>query len=113
MKNSVLILGTALLSLSGICNAKNAVGLRSNSFQSTIFSEGNSEVKSNETTKFKKPSLVEDVEVFNPEAIITYLPKTEEEIISEGDKIVDNLDSDNVKFASDEKSMREKIAQLD
>jgi len=112
MKNSVLILGVALLSLSGVCNAKNIVSLPA-SFQNSSFSEGNREKKSNEKAKFEKPSLAEDVEEFNPETIIAYQPKTEEEIISEGDKIVENLDADVVKFAVDEKSIKEKIAQLD
>ncbi|PKB18017.1 hypothetical protein [Flavobacterium sp. 5] len=115
MKNSVLILGVALVSFSNICNAKNTVNLSNNLFQNIVLSDDTTETRTNEAAKFEKPSLIDDVEVFNPETVITSTPKTIKEIIVEGDKIVENAVSvsDEVAFMEYEESMREIVAQSD
>ncbi|PKB18583.1 hypothetical protein [Flavobacterium sp. 5] len=113
MKNSVLILGIALVSFSNICNAKSTVSLSNNLIQNFIFSDDNAETKINEVTKIVKPSMFENVDVFNPETVIAYSPKTAKEIIAEGDKIIDNKTTDDVEFMEYEESMREIVAQSD
>jgi hypothetical protein len=113
MKNSVLILGIALVSFSNICNAKNTTKLSINLFQNIILSDGITKTRTNETAKFEKPSLAVDIEIFNPEAVIASTPKTIKEIIVEGDKIVENTFSDELEFLEYGKSMREIIAQSD
>jgi hypothetical protein len=113
MKNSVLILGIALVSFSNICNAKNTVVLPYNLFQNNISLLDNEEVKNIGVAKFEKPSLVGDVEVFSPETVITYNPKTVKEIIAEGDKIVEYSVSDDLEFMVYEDSMQEIITQAD
>jgi hypothetical protein len=113
MKNSVLILGVALVSFSTISNAKSTVNLPYHSFENIIQSDDSAAIQNNVTGKFEKPSLVENVELFNPETVITYNPKTIEETIIEGNKIVEAVVSDDLDFMKYEESMREIIAQSD
>lgn len=113
MKNSVLILGIALVSFSNISNAKNTINLSYDAFQNTILADNNAECQVDKAVKFEKPSLVENVEVFNPETVIANNPKTVKEIIAEGDKIVEAKVSDDKEFMEYEESMREIIAQSD
>lgn len=114
MKNSVLILGIALISFSNICNAKNTINLSNNLFQNFILSDDNDNKEiNNSTTRFKAPSFVEDLEVYNPETVIAYNPKTVKDIIAEGDKIIDKSISDDTEFMDYEESMKRIITQFD
>ncbi|HSD07710.1 hypothetical protein [Flavobacterium sp.] len=110
MKNSILILGIALISFSG--NAKNTVNNRFCPLQNTTYTENNCG-DPNKATKFEKPSLLEDSEIFNPETVIAYNPKTVEDIIKEGDKIVEKSNSANEEYELYEESMKALIAQND
>ncbi|PJJ07913.1 hypothetical protein CLU83_1126 [Flavobacterium sp. 1] len=110
MKNSVLILGIALVSFSNICNAKNSLSFQYNLFQNTILSS-ETEIQNDGTAKFAKPSLAEEAEVFNPETVIAFSRKTVKEIIEEGDKIVETRVLNNSEFMAYEESMKEIIAQ--
>lgn len=112
MKNSVLILGVALISFSNICNARNIVSLPYNLFQNTILAN-DTETQNNEVAKFVKPSLTNEAEVFNPETVMANNPKTMKEIIAEADRIVENTVSDDLDFIVYEESMKEIIAQSD
>ncbi|WP_281637268.1 hypothetical protein [Flavobacterium marginilacus] len=112
MKNSVLILGVVLVSFSTISNAKNTVNLPYRSFKNITLSD-DFLTETNGTAKFGKPSLANNAEVFNPETVIAYNPKTIKEIIIEGNKIVEATDSDEIEFLEYEESMRELIAQSD
>jgi hypothetical protein len=109
MKKSILILGIALVSLTTICNASNASNNQIH--QGSILSDYG--LLPNEKGTVTKPSLKEDIEIFNPETVIAYNPKTEKEIIAEGDKIIENTASDDVEFMVYEESMKEIIAQSD
>jgi hypothetical protein len=109
MKNSILILGIALVSLTNVCNASNASNNQIH--QGSILSYYG--LVSNETVTVTKPSLKEDTEIFNPETVIAYNPKTVKEIIAEGDKIIENTTSDDIEFMAYEESMKEIIAQSD
>jgi len=111
MKKSVLISGVVLLLFFNICNAKEAVSVSSAIFQNTILLNDTTNVQSNKPRAFEKPSLAEEVEVYNPERIIAYSPKTVKEIIEEGDRIVNYPVSDNEGFINSEESMKEVIAQ--
>jgi hypothetical protein len=111
MKNSVLILGIALVSFSNICNAKNTVSLPYSSFQNTILSN-DTEIQNDGIANFAKPSLAEEA-LFNPEAVIANNPKTVKEIIAEGDKIVETIAPNDSEFIAYEESMKEIIAQSD
>jgi hypothetical protein len=113
MKNSVLILGVALVSFSTISYAKSTVNLPYYSFENIIVSDETTDIQNNKAAKFEKPLLSEEADVFNPETVIAYNPKTTEEIISEGDKIVEASVSDDLEFMVYEESMREIIAQSD
>ncbi|REH01597.1 hypothetical protein [Flavobacterium aquicola] len=113
MKNSVLILGIALVSFSTIGNAKNTVNLSDKLFQNIILSDDTAKTKNNESVKFEKPSLAENLEVFNPETVIAAVPKTIKEIIAEGDKIVENTVSDDLALMEYEETMRQIVAQSD
>jgi hypothetical protein len=110
MKNSVLILGIALVLFSNICNAKSTVILPYNSFQNTILSN-DKEIQKDGTTKIVKPFLAEEAEVFNPETVTASNSKTVKEIIAEGDKIVETIVSDDSEFMAYEETMKEIIAQ--
>jgi hypothetical protein len=112
MKKSVLILGIALVSFSNIGNAKNSVSSSYNLSQNAILSDDKG-AKANKAVKFEKPSLVEDTETFKPETVIAHIPKTVLEIIIEGDKIVENMVSDNAELIEYEESMKKIIAQSD
>ena len=112
MKNSVLILGIALVSFSNICNAKNTANVSYNLFQNINLSDDNFKKQNDVAEKHEKPSLAEDAEVFNPETVIVNNPKTVKEIIAEGDKIVETIVSD-IEFMEYEESMKEIIAQSD
>ena len=70
MKNSVLILGIALVLFSNNSNAKSRVKLPCNLFQNIISSDDASANENDSTAKFEKPSLSEDAIVFNPETVI-------------------------------------------
>jgi hypothetical protein len=109
MKNSILILGIALVSLTNVCNASNASN--NQIYQGSILSV--EDLASSETVTVTKPSLKGDTEIFNPETVIAYNPKTVKEIIAEGDKIIENTTSDDVEFMAYEESMKEIIAQSD
>lgn len=113
MKNSILILGIALVSLINVCNATNTVGRPVNSFKEDVLSKENEGIVSTERVKIAKPSLSGDVEMFNPETVIAYNRKTLKETIAEGDKIVENTSSDDLEFMSYEESMKEVITQSD
>jgi hypothetical protein len=109
MKKSILILGIALVSLTNVCNASNAI--KSQIHQGSILSDYG--LVSREAITVMKPSLKEDMEIFNPETVIAFNPKTVKEIIAEGDKIIENTASDDVEFMVYEESMKEIIAQTD
>lgn len=109
MKNSILILGIALVSLTNVCNASNAINNQIH--QGSILSDY--DLVSNKKVTVTKPSLKEDNEIFNPETVIAYNPKTVKEIIAEGDKIIENSTSNEVEFMAYEESMKEIIAQSD
>lgn len=113
MKNSLLILGIALVSLTNVCNATNSTGRSVNASKEDIFAEDNLDAFSSEKVKVVKPSLGGDAEVFNPETVIAYNRKTVKETIAEGDKIVENTTKDDLEFMSFEESMKEIIAQSD
>ncbi|HKO77084.1 MAG TPA: hypothetical protein VJU52_07705 [Flavobacterium sp.] len=113
MKNSLLILGIALVSLTNVCNATNTVGRPVNSFNEDILVKENVGILSTERVKIAKPSLSGDVEVFNPETVIAYNRKTVKETIAEGDKIIENVATDDSEFMSYEESMKEIIVQSD
>jgi hypothetical protein len=113
MKNSVLILGVALVSFSTISNAKSTVNLPYHSFESIILADDTAKTQNNMTGKFEKPFLTEEAAIFNPESVIAYNPKTIEETIIEGNKIVEATVSDDLDFMEYEESMREIIAQSD
>jgi hypothetical protein len=109
MKNSILILGIALVSLTNVCNASNTVNNQIP--QGSILSDYG--LISNEEVTVTKPSLKEDTEIFNPEIVIAFNPKTAKETIAEGDKIIENTTSDDIEFMAYEESMKEIIAQSD
>jgi hypothetical protein len=109
MKNSILILGIALVSLTNVCNASNAIN--NEIHQGSILSDYG--LVSDETATVTKPSLKVDTEIFNPETVIVYNPKTVKEIIAEGDKIIEYTASDDLEFMVYEESMKEIIAQTD
>jgi hypothetical protein len=113
MKNSILILGIALVSLTNVCNATTTVSKSVNSFQAAALAEDNEVIVTNEGVKMTKPSLNEETEVFNPETVITYNRKSVKETIAEGDKIIENTTSDDLEFMVYEESMKEIIAQSD
>ena len=113
MKNSVLILGVALVSFSTISSAKSTVNLPYQSLENLMASNDTTEIQNNKAAKFEKPFLAEEATIFNPETVIAYTPKTIEEIISEDNKIVDAAVSDDLDFMEYEESMREIIAQSD
>jgi hypothetical protein len=112
MKNSLLILGIALVSITNVCNANSTVDRPASSLQEGFFAKENEGLLT-EKVKIVKPSLNGDVEMFNPETVITYNRKTVEEIITEGDKIIDNTTQDEFEFMAYEQGMKEIIAQSD
>ncbi|HEU4791278.1 MAG TPA: hypothetical protein VFS71_16445 [Flavobacterium sp.] len=111
MKNSLLILGIALVSLTNVCSATNTVGRPVNSFKEGFLAKENEGIISTERVKKVRPSLSGDTEMFNPETVITYNRKTVKEVIAEGDKIIENTTSDDLEFMAYEESMKEIIAQ--
>lgn len=113
MKNSVLILSIALVSFSNISTAKSIIKSPSNLFQNIILSDDIATKEIDGTAKFKKPSLSEDLEVFNPETVIAKYPKTVKEIIADDDKIVEAAILDDREFMDYEESMKEIVAQSD
>ncbi|QKJ63862.1 hypothetical protein [Flavobacterium sp. M31R6] len=113
MKNSLLILGITLVSLTNVCNATNTVDRPVNSFKEDVLAKENEGIVSTERVKITKPSLSGDAEVFNPETVIAFNRKTVKEAIAEGDNIIENTNSDDLAFIAYEESMKEIIAQSD
>lgn len=113
MKNSLLILGIALVSFANVCNAKSFAGESISSFQGDVFSEIDGEKSIYGEINKVKPTLNEDSEDFNPETVIAFVGKTTKETIAEDDKIIENKDTDDYEFMFFEESMKEIIAQGD
>jgi hypothetical protein len=113
MKNSILILGIALVSLTNVCSAANATGNPFHLFKESVFADNKEVGQSNKTVKFVKPFLSDEAEAFNPETVIAYNTKTVKEIIVEVDKIIENTSSDDAEFMAYEESMKEVVAQSD
>jgi hypothetical protein len=109
MKNSILILGIALVSLTNVCNASNAINNQTH--HGSILSDNDQML--NRTGTIVKPSLKEETENFNPATVIAYNSKTYKEIIAEADKVIENSTSDDVEFMAYEETMKEIIAQSD
>jgi thiaminase len=113
MKNSILILGIALVSLTTVCSAANTTNNPFHLFKETILADNNEAEQSQKTARLAKPSLNEEAEVFNPETVIAYTAKTVKETIAEGDEIIENTTSYDAEFMAYEESMKEIIAQSD
>lgn len=114
MKNSILILGIALVSLTNVCNASSIIKHKNNTCQENVSDEYNVALLPNTETTVKKTSLNEESETFNPGSVILYNNvKTIKEIIAEDDKIIENSESDSLDFLLYEESMKEVITQSD
>lgn len=112
MKNSILILGIALVSLTNVCNASNIINNQIN--QERFFSDSDIVFQSNEMGTAVTSYLKKDTEIFNPEVVIKYdNRKTVTEIIRENDKITEYVNTDELEFNALEESMKEVIAQSD
>ncbi|CAN1533346.1 hypothetical protein MCETHM1_01475 [Flavobacteriaceae bacterium] len=113
MKNSILILGIALVSLTNVSNASNVLNFQKVTFQEIALLSDNEIEPSNEKTTIAKPETVTDSETFNPETVLEFVGKTTKEIITENDKITENTTSEELEFMVYEDSMRDIIAQSD
>lgn len=113
MKNSILILGITLVSLSNICKASNTINSQVATYQAIVSLSENDTITSNEKTAIVKPEVIMDSETFNPETVIGSNSKTVNEIISENDKLTENTTSDEIEFIVFEDSMKDIIAQSD
>lgn len=107
MKNSILYIGIALVSITTVCNASNKQYNEIKNSLNTIL------ITSEEKEVIKKPSVNEDSETFNPETVIRYQSKTMESIIIENDKITENKALEDKEFLVYEEAMKEVIAQSD
>ncbi|WP_268846819.1 hypothetical protein [Flavobacterium aestivum] len=112
MKNSILVLGITLVTLSNVCNASN---VKSDLiYQGNVLSDSDIVLESNEPGKVVKPYLKADTETFNPDTVIRYdNRKTVKEVISEDDKIIEYTNTDEMEFNALEESMKEVIVQSD
>jgi hypothetical protein len=113
MKNSILILGIALVSLTNVCSAANTANNPFHLFTKTVLSDNKEAGQSPKNVRLAKPYLNEDAEVFNPETVIAYNRKTMKETIAEADGIIESPASDELEFMVYEESMKEVIAQSD
>jgi hypothetical protein len=114
MKNSILILGIALVSLTTICNASNAHINQINTDKRNFLTDYNEGLVSSKTVTVAKPYLKDEPETFNPESVIGYVTtKTIAEIIMQDDKITEYSNADELEFTALEESMRAVIAQSD
>ncbi|WP_124020620.1 hypothetical protein [Flavobacterium aquariorum] len=113
MKNSILILGIALVSLSNVCKASNTINSQVGTYQALVSLSENDTITSNEKTAIVKPEVIMDSEIFNPETVIGFNAKTVNEIITENDKLIENTTSDEIEFIVFEDSMKDIIAQSD
>jgi hypothetical protein len=111
MKNSLLILGIALVSFTNVCNAKNIDNKSALQFPSGIFADDKGVISSEGKGIIAKPTVNTDVEVFSPETVIPFTSKTVYETIAEGDKIIESEAPSDLEFMVYEESMKEIIAQ--
>jgi hypothetical protein len=111
MKNSILILGIALVSLSNVCKASNTINSQVATYQAIVCLNENDTITSNEKIAIAKPELTMDSETFNPETVIGFNTKTVNEIITENDKLTENTTSDEIEFIVFEDSIKDIIAQ--
>ena len=105
MKNSILYIAIALVSITTVCNASNKQHNEIKKTRNTV------SITSEKKEVIKKPSINEDSETFNPETVIQYQSKTMESIIIENDKIIENKALEDKEFLVYEESMKEVIAQ--
>lgn len=113
MKNSLLILGIALVSFTDVCNAKNNESNVTNSFPVGVFNDDSRVISSKGEAILAKPDVNEEVEEFNPDTIIPFSSKTVKETIAEGDKIIENTVLNDLEYMFYEESMKEIVAQGD
>jgi hypothetical protein len=114
MKNSILILGIALVSLTNVCNASSIIKHKNNTCQESVSDEYNVALLPNAETTVKKTPLNEESETFNPGSVILYNNvKTIKEIIAENDMVTEYSNSDDLDFLVYEQQMKEVIAQSD
>jgi hypothetical protein len=113
MKNSLLLLGIAFVSITNACNATSAVGRPFTSFQEDFLAFEAERMVAVKKAVTVKPAICTDTELFDPETVIAYNRKTIEEIIIEGAIIIENTTQDEFEFMAYEESMKEIIAQSD
>lgn len=113
MKNSILILGTALVFLTNVCNATNSFNKEINSFQEVALNNDKEEILSGNKGDIIKPAINPESEVFYPETVITYNRKTIEQTIDEADKIIENNSQEDLDFMNYSNLMRNVITLSD
>lgn len=114
MKNSIIILGITLVTLTNACKAANYTTTQQANYLDIASIPTNETVPTMENSTFAKPSLNEvDQEIFNPETVIAYTTKTINEVILQNDKIIENTNSDEIEFLAFEDTMNDIIAQND
>jgi hypothetical protein len=114
MKNSILILGIALLITTNACKAANNVSIQSTQEKNIAFENSNDSIPTKEKTKLAKPTLEAiELENFDPETVIAFADKTILEQIIEKEQITENTNSDEIEFIVFEDTMTAIIAQND
>jgi hypothetical protein len=95
MKNSIVYIGIALVSLGNICNAANVVDKQINTFQAEILAENNI-LNGTETLKFYNINR-DSIEIEIIESVNTNkIEKTSDELIAEDNAITENNISNEI-----------------
>ena len=113
MKNSILILGMALVPFTNVCNAKSIGSDSTSRFPIGVFADDASGMSLKSQAMIPKPAVTEDAVAFNPETVIPFVSKTLDETIAQGDKIIENEASNDLAYMLYYESMKTIIAQED
>lgn len=112
MKNSILILGIALLVTTNACQAANTVRIQTSNPEGFAFKNSSDSIPTKEKSKLTKPSLdAIELENFDPETVICYNNKTIVEQIIEKEQITAYQNTDEKDFIVFEDTMTAIIAQ--
>ncbi|HLF52988.1 hypothetical protein [Flavobacterium sp.] len=123
MKNSIIYLGIALLSITNSITASNVHQSFIKNDDSSFSTKQHSaevvdskvivtEISNDNDSTIKVFSLVEDTSIFNPDTVVfNAFERTIEEVIAENNQIIENGISNEISFLYIEKSTEEIIAE--
>jgi hypothetical protein len=113
MKSLIFILGVTLVSFTNVCNGEIIYNKQFNADLLVDQTTESTAICQNQFSEIKRSSSINNLGDFDPDTVLEYNQKTNEEIIKEGELITEFNDSDDIDFVNYEKEMKVIISQFD